>query len=300
MDRLTLLSCFVRVAESGSFSAAAHDLKRTQSAVSQQIRALETRLRVRLFDRTTRKVSLTKAGVRYLQNAKIILEMLDEADATVGDLERTMSGKLKISAPVSFGTTVLGSYLFSFRQTYPDLQLDVSLSDQFTDVVAEGLDLSIRLGSVTDPNLVVRKIGVVERCLAATPGYLNRAGRPAAPEELEGHDYVVHSNVRGGEHFSLITADGRIADVHVKPVFRSDNSQLICEAIASGLGIGLIHGVLLTPKIASGALERVLPNWNYEPQHVHAIYPSSRYIPPKVRVFVDGFAEYLREVGALI
>lgn len=300
MDRFSLLSCFVRVAETGSFSAAAQDLQRTQSAISQQIRTLETQLRVRLFDRTTRQVTLTEVGARYLNNAKLVLELLDEADAAVTDLESSMSGGLAISAPVNFGTNILGSYLFRFRQTYPNLQLDVSLSDRFTDIVAEGLDLAIRMGAVTAPNLVVRKIGVVERCLAATPDYLDRAGRPKSPQDLENHDYVVHSQIRGGEHFALTNVDGKTAEVRVKPALRSDNSHLICEAIASGVGIGVIHEILLAPMVRSGKMERVLPGWRYEPQSVHAVYPSNRYIPRKVRAFVDGLYAYLREMGALV
>ncbi|MBG0511614.1 LysR family transcriptional regulator [Agrobacterium sp. MOPV5] len=300
MDQLSLLSCFVRVAESGSFSVAARDLGRSQSAISQQIRALEARLNARLVDRTTRRVSLTEAGTRYLENAKLILEMLAEADATVSNLENSMTGRLAVSGPVNFGTSVLGRFLFEFRQTHPGLQLDVSLSDRFVDLIAEGFDVAIRMGAISDPNLVVRKIGTVERRLAATPSYLDRVGRPRTPKDLEKLDYVVHSHIKGGERFTLTNSDGGAEQVSVSPALRSDNSHLICEAIAGGVGVGVIHEILLTPMVASGVLEQVLPNWRYEPQLVHAVYPSNRYVPRRVRKFVDGFAAYLHERGALV
>jgi DNA-binding transcriptional LysR family regulator len=299
LDRLSMLSCFVCVAENGSFSAAARDLHRTQSSVSQQIRALERQLQARLFDRTTRKVALTEAGAVYLQHVKGALERIVEADQIVSDLDAGITGRLAISAPISFGTQALGAYLFQFRENHPDIDLDVSLSDRFADVAAEGLDLAIRMGAVTETQLIVRKIGLLKRSLAATPQYLDRRGRPGHPNDLEHHNYVVRSYLQGAEQIRLTGAQQEVMDVRVKPVLRSDNSHLICEAIAAGMGIGLVHDVLLEPMIASETLERVLPDWLHEPQVIQAVYPSNRYIPKKVRLFVDGLAGFLRGSGAL-
>jgi DNA-binding transcriptional LysR family regulator len=297
MDRLATLSSFVSVAESGSFSAAAEVLGLTQPAISQHIRALEARLGVRLFDRTTRKVALTEAGARYLDHARAILGRLDEADRSVSRLESSMVGRLSIGAPVGFGTSLLGSYLLEFKKAFPELLLDVSLTDRFVDVIAERLDVSIRMGGTMDERLIARKIGTIERCLAATPGYLDRKARPRHPDDLSNHDYVLHSQVAGGEKFRMTSAQGETAEVRVDPVFRSDNSLLTGEAISAGLGIGLMHKLLLDPLAEAGKLEYVLPDWRYEPQHIHAVYPSNRYIPLKVRIFVDGLASYLRALG---
>jgi DNA-binding transcriptional LysR family regulator len=288
----------VRVAESGSFSAAARDLQRAQSAVSQQIRALENQLRTRLFDRTTRKVALTEAGAVYLQHVRGVLERMEEADQIVSDLDAGITGRLAISAPISFGTQILGAYLFQFRNEHPGIDLDVALSDRFVDLAADGLDLAIRMGPVTESQLIVRKIGLLKRSLAATPRYLDEHGRPSHPADLKHHDYVVRSYLEGAEQIRL-RRSAEVTDVLVKPVLRSDNSHLICEAIAAGMGIGLVHDVLLEPMIASGTLERVLPDWRHEPHVIQAVYLSNRYIPRKVRVFVEGLTRFLRTRGAL-
>ncbi|WP_310390023.1 LysR substrate-binding domain-containing protein [Rhizobium sp. 1399] len=266
--------------------------------MSQQIRALENQLRTRLFDRTTRKVALTEAGAVYLQHVRGVLERMEEADQIVSDLDAGITGRLAISAPISFGTQILGAYLFQFRNEHPGIDLDVALSDRFVDLAADGLDLAIRMGPVTESQLIVRKIGLLKRSLAATPRYLDEHGRPSHPADLKHHDYVVRSYLEGAEQIRL-RRSAEVTDVLVKPVLRSDNSHLICEAIAAGMGIGLVHDVLLEPMIASGTLERVLPDWRHEPHVIRAVYLSNRYIPRKVRVFVEGLTRFLRTRGAL-
>ncbi|TCU14842.1 DNA-binding transcriptional LysR family regulator [Rhizobium sullae] len=251
---------------------------------------------MRLFDRTTRKVSLTDAGLLYLDHARRIVEQLNEADQVVSSLDGAMSGRLAIGAPVGFGTTVLADYLIDFKRTHPGLLLDVSLTDSFVDVVAERLDVAIRMSGVVDDRLIARRLGVIERCLAATPAYLERQGRPQHPCELSGHDYILHSNVVGGERFRLMNSQGETCEIRMEPVFCSDNSALTGQAISAGLGIGLIHKVLLDPLVADGTLEHVLPDWRYEPQFVHAVYPSNRYVPIKVRAFVEGLSRHLQSL----
>ncbi|WP_029009241.1 LysR family transcriptional regulator [Azospirillum halopraeferens] len=298
MDRLAMLTSFVSVCERGGFSAAAAALGRTQPAVSQQVRALEDRLGVRLLDRTTRAVTPTEAGARYLEHARAVLDRLEEADRSVGRADAAMTGRLAVGAPVGFGTSVLAAHLLAFKRAHPDLLLDVSLSDRFVDVVAERLDVAIRMGALSDERLVVRRIGTLERGLAATPAYLDRAGRPRHPADLAGHAYILHAEVRDGETVQLTHRSGETARVAVRPVLRSDSSALTGEAIAAGLGIGLIHGIHLAPRVAAGELEPVLPDWRFAPHAVHAVYPSNRHIPAKVRVFVDGLAAHLRTLGA--
>lgn len=295
-----MLSSFVAVSDAASFSGAAQSLNMTQPAISQHVRALEKRLGVRLIERTTRKMALTEAGERYLAHARVILEQLAEADRSIGCLERSMCGRLRIGAPVGFGTSVLAAYLLTFKRSHPDLLVDVSLNDRFVDVIDERLDVLIRMGTVNDDRLIVRKIGNIERCLAATPNYLNARGRPQHPQDLADHDYILHAQVTDGERFHLTRADGASAEVRVRPCFRSDNSTLTGEAICAGLGIGLIHKILLDPLIRAGELERVLPEWRYQTHRVNAVYPSNQFIPAKVRAFVDGLANHLRSLGALV
>jgi DNA-binding transcriptional LysR family regulator len=298
MDRLTALASFVRICELGSFSAAAQDFGLSQPSISQQIRGLEAHLGVRLFNRTTRHVTLTDAGANYLDRARDILERLEEADRMVGGLDQAMAGRLAISAPVALGSTVLANFFMEFKQTYPDLVLDVSLSDSFVDVVAERFDVAIRLGTISDDRLIVRRLGMVERCLAAAPGYLTRKGKPQHPSDLMEHDYIIHSQQVAGGTLPLTGPNGERVEVPVRPTFRTDNALLMREALVAGLGIGLMHRKLFDPLLAGQRLEYVLPEWRYAPHQVHAVYPSNRYIPLKVRRFVDGLATYLQAIGA--
>ncbi|WP_292447424.1 LysR family transcriptional regulator [Mesorhizobium sp.] len=300
MDRLTELTSFIRASETGSFSAAARELGLSQPAISQQIRALEKRLGVRLFDRTTRYVSPTEAGRRYLERARDIVERLDEADRSVGCLESKMCGRLAVGAPASFGAGVLGNYLIEFKRAYPELILDVALTDSFVDVIAERLDVVIRMGTIDDDRLIVRKLGVMERRLAATPDYLDRRGRPRRPEDLSDHDYLHYAHITTRDIVPLTGPGGEKAEVRIRPTMRSNTSLLNHQALLSGLGIGLGHKVILDPLVAQERLEYVLPDWHYAPHHVHAVYPSNRFIPLKVRRFVDGLTEHLAAMGALI
>lgn len=299
MDRLTALSSFVRVCETGSFSAAARDLGISQPAVSQRIRELERRLGVRLFERTTRRVVPTAAGQRYLDHARAVLERLDEADHEVGSSNTALCGRLAVGAPVGFGTTLLAAYLVDFKRTHPGVFLDVTLADRFVDLVAEGLDVAIRMGTLTDTRLVVRRIGRIDRCLAAAPTYLDRRGRPGHPRDLAEHDYLLHAQIANGEILRLVDDAGTWVETAPRPVMRSDNSALVSEGILAGLGIGLVHTMLLDPLFADGRLERVLPGWRHEPHQVQAVYPSNRFVPLKVRAFVDGLALHFRKLGAL-
>jgi DNA-binding transcriptional LysR family regulator len=298
MDRLTALASFVRICELGSFSAAAQDFGLSQPSISQQIRGLEAHLGVRLFNRTTRHVTLTDAGANYLERARDILERLEEADRVVTGLDRAMSGRLAISAPVGLGSTVLAKYFMEFKQTYPDLVLDISLSDSFVDVVAERLDVAIRLGTISDDRLIVRRLGMIERCLAAAPDYLTRKGKPQHPSDLTDHEYIIHSQQVDGGTLPLVGPGGERVDVPVRPTFRTDNALLMREALVAGLGIGLMHRKLFDPLLADQRLEYVLSEWSYAPHQIHAVYPSNRYIPLKVRRFVDGLGTYLQAIGA--
>jgi DNA-binding transcriptional LysR family regulator len=298
MDRLTALASFVRICELGSFSAAAQDFGLSQPSISQQIRGLEAHLGVRLFNRTTRHVTLTDAGVTYLERARDVLERLDEADRIIGGLDQAMSGRLAISAPVGLGSTVLVNFFMEFKRTYPDLVLDISLSDSFVDVVAERFDVAIRLGTISDERLIVRRLGIVERCLAAAPDYLARKGKPQHPTDLTEHEYIIHSQQVAGGTLPLAGPKGERVDVPVRPTFCTDNALLMREALVAGVGIGLMHRKLFDPLLANQRLEYVLPEWRYAPHQVHAVYPSNRYIPLKVRRFVDGLVTYLQANAA--
>ncbi|WP_417667065.1 LysR family transcriptional regulator [Roseibium sp.] len=295
MDKISALTSFVTAVELGSFSAAAQSLGISQPAVSQHVRGLEEHLATRLFNRTTRKLAPTEAGDRYYAYARDILDKLTEADLSVRSLDEQMSGCLTIGAPQGFTEGAASEFLIAFQKRYPNLCLDLSLSDNFQDLHHDGLDVAIRLGVLQDERLIVRKLGMIDRCLAASPEYLDTHGRPSQPEELTQHRYLLYSNILTGRDVPLTGPEGERRVVRITPSLRANNSAMLRYAALNGLGIGLSHRWLLKPLVEAGRLEYVLPKWQYPQQPIHAVYPSNRYIPLKVRRFVEELNAFLTE-----
>lgn len=299
MDKLSALSGFVQSVNLGSFSAAAKHLGVSQPAISQQVRGLEEQLGTRLLNRTTRQLQLTEAGERYYAYARDILERLVEADRSVQSDETQMSGPLSIGLPLGFAESVLSDFLIRFKKEHPCLLLDISLSDQFVDVIQERLDVAIRMGEIRDERLIVRRLGVAQRCLVASPEYLDKKGRPRHPAELPEHDYLLYKNISTGDRVPFISTLGEKLSIKINPAMIVNNSSTLRQAALAGLGISIANRWLIEPYLASGELELVLPEWQYPPHPIHAVYPSNRFIPTKVRRFVDRLQEYFREMGAL-
>ncbi|WP_421982731.1 LysR family transcriptional regulator [Roseibium sp.] len=299
MDKLSALSGFVQSVNLGSFSAAAKHLGVSQPAISQQIRGLEDQLGTRLLNRTTRQLQLTEAGERYYAYARDILERMVEADRSVQSDETQMSGPLSIGLPLGFAESVLSDFLIRFKKEHPCLLLDISLSDQFVDVIQERLDVAIRMGEIRDERLIVRRLGVAQRCLVASPEYLDRKGRPRHPAELPEHEYLLYKNISTGDRVPFISTLGEKLSIKINPAMIVNNSSTLRQAALAGLGISIANRWLIEPYLASGELELVLPEWQYPPHPIHAVYPSNRFIPIKVRRFVDRLQDYFKEMGAL-
>lgn len=299
MDKLSALSGFVQSVNLGSFSAAAKHLGVSQPAISQQIRGLEDQLGTRLLNRTTRQLQLTEAGERYYAYARDILDRLVEADRSVQSDETQMSGPLSIGLPLGFAESVLSDFLIRFKKEHPCLLLDISLSDQFVDVIQERLDVAIRMGEIRDERLIVRRLGVAQRCLVASPEYLDRKGRPRHPADLPEHDYLLYKNISTGDRVPFISTLGEKLSIKINPAMIVNNSSTLRQAALAGLGISIANRWLIEPYLASGELELVLPEWQYPPHPIHAVYPSNRFIPIKVRRFVDRLQDYFKEMGAL-
>ncbi|MEP2706036.1 MAG: LysR family transcriptional regulator [Roseibium sp.] len=298
MDKLTALTSFVQSVNLGSFSAAAQHLGISQPAVSQQVRSLEDTLGIRLLNRTTRQLRLTDAGERYHAYALDILDRLLEADRSVQSEEAQMSGTISIGLPLGFSETVLGEYLFQFKQDHPDLLMDISMSDLYVDIIHQGLDVAIRLGEIHDERLIVRRLGQAERCLIAAPSYLDRMGRPSHPDELPDHDYLLYKNIQTGDCVPFYSALGDKLSIKISPSMIINNSGALRQAALKGLGITLSHKWMIEDYLEQGKLELVLPDWMYPLHPVHAVYPSNRFIPLKVRRFVDGLQTFLKNSGA--
>lgn len=285
-DRYGAFSTFVRIVEMGSISGAARDLGLSQSAVSQALKTLETRLGARLIDRDTRGMALTEIGRAFYAKAKVALEAMADAEGAAAETVGRLSGRLKVHGPVAFGETYLAGMLIAFQAEHPNLEVELTLDDRFIDVATSGLDVAIRLGGIVSEHLVVRKLGMVARKLVAAPAYLAQAGTPRTPGDLIDHPYVKFSLIATGETVPLVR-NGERVDAPIRPAFISNMANVLVDALVAGRGIGAAQVMKIHTHLASGALVEVLPDWTYEPMPIHAVYPSSRFIPARVRAFVS-------------
>ncbi|VVA50116.1 HTH-type transcriptional regulator DmlR [Serratia ficaria] len=298
MDKLNAMSTFLRVAELGSLSAAARELGLTQPAVSQQIAALEQQLGAQLLYRSTRAVTLTDAGGRYYRQAKSILAAVAEAEETLQGGTRQLQGNLRIHAPTGFGQRHLAPLAIAFQQRNPELNIELLLDDRRADVIGEGIDVAIRFGELSAPGTVARRLGEMRRILVASPAYLARHGAPGALAELTAHAHVRYSGLSDGDTLTLIGPRGTEM-VTLRPVFRANNGFSLLAAIEAGLGIGGAQLPLIGAQLAAGTLVPVLEDYRYPPMVLHAVYPAARFIPGKVRAWVDYLLEALEEIEGI-
>lgn len=298
MDRFTTMATFVRVAQLGSLSAAARDLGLTQPAVSQQVAALERRLGVRLLNRSTRRLALTEAGERYHAQARRILEAVAEAEDGLAEASDALSGSLRVHAPAGLGQAHLAPILIGFQRRHPDLSVELIADDRYADLIGEGVDVAIRLGALASPGLVARRLATLRRILVAAPGYVAAQGSPETPEELARHPHVRFSWAASGDAVPLVGPDGPL-EVRVRSRFLANNAFVLIEAIRAGIGIGGAQLPLVQPLLDQGALVRVMRDYAYAPLEVHAVYPSGRFVPRRVRAVVDHLAAALPAIPGL-
>jgi DNA-binding transcriptional LysR family regulator len=294
MDRLQQLSAFVEVARAQSFAQAARQLERHISAVSRAVAALENRLGVRLLQRTTRRVTLSDAGREYFKRCEALLAEFEGADAQVRDHAAAIRGTLRLSVATGAGQTLLAPLLAQFLAEHPALSLDVQMSNRYVDLLEEGYDLSLRVGTLgADSRLVVRRLAPSRRVLVASPGYLGRRGHPRTPQQLLEHACLTLDVGPRPRHWQLERARARVA-LDVSGPLRSNNSFALLSACRDGLGVSLLPEFVVHADLQRGALRPVLPGWASAEQGIYAVYPSARFIPAKVRVFVDFLAARVR------
>lgn len=293
MDILGDMRAFVTVVERGSFSGAAEVLKLTPSAVSKLVGRLEDRLGVRLVHRTTRRLSLTPEGETYHVRARDILATVADAENEVSDAGRRPRGRLRVNVGTAFALHELAPALPEFLARYPEVDVDLAVTDRMVDLLAEHADIAIRTGAVTDPSLVARKIRDMGRSIAAAPAYLTRRGAPARPEQLLHHDCIVMSSQSGAHRWPF--RDGvevRLADVRDRIVV--DDAEAALQLALAGGGIVRLGDVLLGKPLREGALVALLGDWHLsETIPISAVYPQGRHRMPKVRAFVDFLVERL-------
>lgn len=288
MDRFEDLRAFVQVVESGNLTRAAGTLKVATSAVSRRIKDLEQRLGTQLLQRTTRQMRLTPAGEQFHARSLDILAALEEAEAEAGCAARTLSGPLRIAAPLSFGHTHLTQILIDFARDNPALQLDVDLSDRFVDLIAEGHDLAIRIGRLQDSSLIARKLADVRVIAAGAPGFWDRHGLPRNPEDLNGLPALRYSGgATKAETATCRKADGTRCDVTFDWVMSSTNGELLRDAAIAGLGLVLQPSFILREAVMRGDLVPVLTGYTWPGVAIHAVYPQTRHLSARARAFID-------------
>lgn len=287
MTRLEDLAIFVRVAASLSMTAAARELNLSPAVVSKRIKHLEERLGTRLFQRTTRQLSLTEAGQGFFVRIEAILGGVEDAEAFIAGRTETARGVLKISAPTSFGRMHVAPHLKPFMEAHPEITINLTLSDEFVDLVAGGYDLAIRIGELTDSSLVARRLAQVRRLLCASPAYLAAHGTPQSLDDLAEHVCLPPHN---NDTWRL---DGPAGPISYRPQgpLITNSSEVIREAVIAGLGIALRSTWDVGPELKAGLLVPVLP-FLEAPKNValSAVYPSREFLPAKVRLFIDYLA----------
>lgn len=294
MDLLKAMQVYVAVVDARSMVAAADRLDTSNAAISRQIAALEEYLGARLLNRTTRRLSLTDAGQDFHERARQILADITEAEAVTGAKSVNPTGLLRISAPLSFGISRLGQWLPGFLERYPGLQIDVDLSDRLADLATDGFDVAVRIARTpASTNVVSRRISPVGMNICASPDYLARMGRPAEPADLAHHQTLSFSYLTMGDSWTLTHRNGRQATVRVRPHVHASNGDLLRDLAVQGFGIIIQPDFIVEKEIAAGRLLPVLEDWTMPDFSLYAVYLSRKFLPAKVRVFID----YMIEVG---
>jgi DNA-binding transcriptional LysR family regulator len=285
-DRLTALESFAAVARRLSFVAAAEELGISASALSRRIGHLEARLRTRLFQRTARHVSLTEAGTVYLRYVTEALSHIADGQEAVSGYTTEPSGRLRVAVPNLFGQLHVAPRLPEFLRRNPRVTLELSFSDWVVDLVSAGYDVAVRIGVLESSDLVARKLAMIRRVLCASPEYLARHGRPEDPHELVNHACLQASTYPGHSRWRL-QRDNETIDVVISPVIRADNAEALRQAALAGCGITLTATFVVGEDLKAGRLIRVLPDWDGAQSWLWAVYPHARFLPRKVRAFVD-------------
>ncbi|MEJ8859093.1 LysR family transcriptional regulator [Variovorax robiniae] len=295
MDRLLAMEMFVRVVETGSFSKAAREFNTTQPTVTKQVAAIESRLKARLLNRNTRGVSLTESGALYYEKCKGIVREAEEADSIVQLRQSQAQGLLRIGTSVAFGRRIVVPQVLEYMARHPQVQVDLSFEDRYVDLVAQGIDVAIRMGKLADSSLGARFLGRNPWVMVAAPSYLKKHGVPKRAQDLSTHVALIYSSVVGDDVWQMHTPKGEPVTVPVSGRLRSNNVSAVLVAARNGLGVAMMPHYVASESLATGKVVQVLADHALAEQEIHAVFPSPKLVPGKVLsliAFMQGrFAE---------
>jgi len=281
---------FVAVVEAESFTRAAAKLGQTKSAVSRRVSDLEEELGVQLLHRTTRSLSLTEAGERYLEHARTALSEALAAEDAATELQRAPRGRLRINTPMSFGRLHVAPAIPDFLERYPDIHVDMTMEDRVVDLIEGRYDLAIRVGTLPDSTLVARKLAPSSTVLCASPEYVKKHGEPHTPEELLDRNCLLYAYFSEANEWTFVR-DTERTSIRVSGSYQVNNSEALRDAVMQGSGVSRIPTFIVGPDIAKGDLVRLLDDYVMPSQDIYAVWPERRHLPAKVRVFIDYLTE---------
>ena len=301
MDQIQAMRIFVRVVEAGTFTRAADSLSLPKATVTKHVQALEERLRVKLLNRTTRRVTVTPDGAAYYDRTVRLLTDLDDIEASMTNARANPRGRLRVDVGASVAQLLIIPHLAEFHARYPDIQVDLGVSDRIVDLIGDNVDCVIRGGELSDQSLVARRVGNLEFITVASPDYLERKGTPAHPLEIEEkHASVIYFSPQTGRHYPLEFRKGdESVDITGPYQVSVNESNAYVTAIVAGLGVGQITGYQAERHLKSGALVQLLPEWTQPLLPVYVVYPPNRHLSAKVRAFVDWAAELFQREAHL-
>lgn len=291
MDRWQAMQAFVRVVESGSFVAAAERLGISTSSLSRLVAELEQHLGARLLNRTTRRLSLTESGQSYYERCVVLLAELAEAEALVGQSAAQPRGTIRLTCSYSMAEQRVAPAIATFAERYPDVSFELVVSDRVVDIVEEGFDLAVRVGQVGAESLVARRLGSMRLVLAAAPTYLARHGMPGAPQDLARHNCLTYAYAATPRAWRFTGPDGSVHDVRVTGSLHANSGDALLAAALAGLGVVNEPDFMLDAALATGGLQRLLPDYAAQGGDIWAVYPSRRHLSLKVRLFVNHVAQ---------